>query len=100
DLQKIRELNDLATGRLRPDLTIVLDLDVSVGLQRLGGRRLDAFEKMDQAFHARVRQGYLEIAREEKDRVTVIHADQPVESLEAEVWAAVEERLRRIEAVS
>ncbi len=100
DLQMIREMNDLATGRLRPDLTIVLDLDVSVGLQRLGGRRLDAFEKMDQAFHARVRKGYLEIAREEKDRVTVIHADQPVESLEAEVWAAVEERLRRIEAVS
>ena len=99
DLPMIRELNDFATGRLRPDLTLVLDLDPAVGLRRLGGRHLDAFEKMDQAFHSRVRQGYLDIAREEKDRVIVIHADQSVESLEAEIWSAVEERLQLREAI-
>lgn len=98
DLRTIRELNDLATGGLRPDLTLVLDLDAAAGLRRLGGRHLDAFEKMDHGFHSRVRQGYLEIAREEKERMVVLQADQPVELLEAEVWTAVEERLQRMGA--
>lgn len=93
--ETLRELNALATGGVLPDLTLVLDLDAGVGLKRLGDRALDTFERMDLAFHQRVRQGYLEIAREEKDRVVVLEADQPVERLEAEVRRVVAERLRR-----
>ncbi|MFQ5897255.1 MAG: dTMP kinase [Candidatus Methylomirabilia bacterium] len=94
DLQTIRELNALATGGIQPDLTLLLDLEAEIGIQRLAGRRLDAFEKMDLAFHQRVRRGYLEIAREEKARVAVLRAEQPPELLQAEVRAAVEELLR------
>lgn len=95
DRHTIRELNTLATGGIQPDLTLLFDLPAEVGMQRLAGRELDAFERMDLAFHQRVRQGYLEIASEEKARVVVLRADQPVEALQAEVRAAVEDLFRR-----
>ncbi|MBI4610116.1 MAG: dTMP kinase [Candidatus Rokubacteria bacterium] len=90
DRRLIRELNALATGGLRPDRTLLLDLPAEVGLARLSGKALDAFERMDVTFHGRVRQGYLEIALEEPERVVRLRADQPVEALQAEVRAAVE----------
>lgn len=95
DLQTIRELNALATGGVLPDLTLVLDLDAAVGLKRLGSRRLDVFEKMDLAFHRRVRQGYLEIAREEKRRVVVLDADRAEERIQTDARHAVAELLRQ-----
>ncbi|MBI4591791.1 MAG: dTMP kinase [Candidatus Rokubacteria bacterium] len=95
DLQTIRELNALATGGVLPDLTLVLDLDAALGLKRLGNRARDAFEKLDFAFHHRVRQGYLEIAREEKDRIAVLDADRPEEPVHAEIRKAVGELLRQ-----
>src|SRR6266545_7164460 len=55
DVQTIRDLNALATGGVLPDLTIVLDLDPTVGMARIGSRRHDAFERMDLGFHKRVR---------------------------------------------
>lgn len=94
DRRRIRELNALATGGLRPDLTLLLDLPAEVGLARLSGRALDAFERMDLGFHERVRQGYLEIALEEPDRVVRLRADQPVGALHAEIRAAVEKLLQ------
>jgi len=95
DLQTIRELNALATGGVLPDLTLLLDLDPAVGLKRLGTRRLDVFEKMDVAFHRRVRQGYREIAREEKRRVVVLDADRPEERVQIDVRTAAVELLRQ-----
>lgn len=96
DRHTIRELNALATGGIQPDLTLLLDLPAEVGIQRLAGRPLDLFERMDLAFHRRVRQGYLEIAREEKERVVTLRADQPVEAIQAEVQAAVGKLLERL----
>jgi dTMP kinase len=93
DLETIRDLNALATGGLIPDLTLVLDLDPVVGMARIRDRRLDAFEKMDLAFHRRVREGYLEIARTDKHRVVVLDADQDPDALFAQIAAAVDERL-------
>ena len=95
DRHTIRELNALATGGIQPDLTLLFDLPAEVGIQRLAGRALDAFERMDLAFHQCVRQGYLEIARDEKGRVVVFRADQPVEALHGQVRAAVEELFQR-----
>lgn len=95
DLQTIRELNALATGGVLPDLTLVLDLDPAVGLARLGMRRLDIFERMDVAFHRRVRQGYLEIAREEKRRVVVLDADRPADRIQADVRKVVADLLKQ-----
>jgi len=95
DVQTIRELNMLATGGVLPDLTLVLDLDPVSGMRRIRGRALDAFEKMDTAFHRRVREGYLEIARADKNRVVVLDADRDPEALHADVVRAVDELLAR-----
>jgi dTMP kinase len=93
DLETIRDLNALATGGLAPDLTLVLDLDPVLGMARIRDRRLDAFERMDLAFHRRVREGYLEIARTDKSRVVVLDADQGAGALFAAIAAAVNDRL-------
>ena len=78
-----------------PDLTLLFDLDPAAGMARIGSRRLDAFERMGLAFHERVRDGYLEIARAEKRRVVVLDAGQDVAALHTAVTAAVEELLAR-----
>jgi dTMP kinase len=95
DVQTIRELNMLATGGVLPDLTLVLDLDPAAGMRRIHGRALDAFEKMDTAFHRRVREGYLEIARADKNRVVVLDANRDADALHADVVRAVDELLAR-----
>jgi dTMP kinase len=95
DTQTIGELNMLATGGVLPDLTLVLDLDPVAGMQRIRHRALDAFEKMDLAFHRRVREGYLEIARNDKSRVTVLDAAREADRLHADVVRAVDECLAR-----
>ncbi len=99
DLETIRDLNALATGGLLPDLTLVLDLEPAAGMARIRGRALDAFEKMDLAFHRRVREGYLEIARTEKRRVVVVNADQDPNAVFAAIAAAVDDRLFRRESL-
>jgi len=98
-LDTIRDLNLLATGGLLPDLTLVLDLEPAIGMARIRGRALDAFEKMDLAFHRRVREGYLEIARMDKPRVVVLGGDQCEAALFDAMVAAVDERLARREAL-
>jgi dTMP kinase len=98
ELETIRDLNALATGGVMPDLTILLDLDPGEGIRRISDRPLDAFEKMDMGFHRRVREGYLEIARAEKNRVVVLSAAQPKDALHAAVVRAVEGLLLKQEA--
>jgi dTMP kinase len=94
DVQMIRELNRLATDGVMPDLTVLLDFDAAAGMRRIVGRGAhDAFERLGLEFHERVRQGYLEIAREEKERVLVIDADQPEPDVAAAILAGVRERL-------
>jgi dTMP kinase len=97
DLQTIRELNLLATGGVLPDLTLLLDLDPALGMRRIGGRRLDAFERMDLGFHRRVRQGYLEIARAEKERVAVLDGASAPDVLAGAIARAVDAFLGRRE---
>ena len=93
DLDTIRDLNGLATGGAWPDLTVILDLDPASGMGRIAGRAHDAFERMDLAFHRRVREGYLAIARAESRRVAVLRADQPADALHAAILALVAGRL-------
>ena len=95
DVQTIADLNTLATGGLLPDLTIVLDLDPEEGMRRIRGRALDAFERMDLAFHRRVREGYLEIARADKTRVVVVDAARAPDAVWEDLRRAVGERLDR-----
>jgi dTMP kinase len=93
DIRTIEELNLIATGGVLPDLTLVLDLPAEVGMARIARRSHDSFERLGLDFHARVRQGYLEIAAADKARVAVIGADRPEDEVARAVWRIVEERL-------
>jgi dTMP kinase len=98
DLQTVRELNLLATGGVLPDLTLLLDVEPGVGMARIGGRKLDAFERMGIDFHRRVREGYLEIARAEKERIAVLDGCRAPALLAAEIARLVEALLDGREA--
>jgi dTMP kinase len=72
---ELRSVEFLATGGLRADRTILLDLPVEVGLARKTGTELTRFEReFDVDFHRRVRAGFLELARAEPDRFVVVDA--------------------------
>jgi dTMP kinase len=85
----------LALEGLRPDLTLVLDVPETLGMQRAMARGVaaDRYERLDAAFHRRVRQGFLAIAAAEPDRCAVVDATQPIDAVTAAVAAAVADRL-------
>lgn len=94
DLEKLKTIIEFATGGLKPDLTILLDIDVEEGLQRRarGGEwnRLDAY---DLAFHQRVRQGYHQLVQEEPERWKIVDAGQPPDLVQAAIRELVLEML-------
>jgi dTMP kinase len=91
----IQTLERHVLGEIRPDLTLILDLPVDVGMARTMARNHaeTRFEAKGAAFHERLREGFLAIARVEADRCVVIDAAQPLDQVEAAIWAAVEARL-------
>lgn len=96
DLHTIRSINDIATRGLRPDIIFLLDLDVREGLGRKGvNGGKDRFEREDLAFHRRVREGYLEMARTDPKRWLVIDATLPKNTIRRLVWQRVEQALPR-----
>jgi dTMP kinase len=91
DLQWLRAANEVATGGLTPDLTLVLDLPASVGLAR---RRADRGEqnRLDretERFHRKVRRGFLALAAEEPGRMTIVNANRPAQEVQDELSAIV-----------
>lgn len=96
DKSRIASLESLVQGSLRPDLTIILDLDPAVGLARAAHRgELDRFEKERGEFFSRVRAAYLAIARQESKRCVVIDAGRPIGAVRADVERALEVLLGR-----
>jgi dTMP kinase len=79
----------------RPDMTLIFDMPVEVGLERAHARAGSEmrFESKGLAFHQRLREGFLAIARAEPDRCAIIDAAGTLDEVEAAVWAAVEGRL-------
>ena len=82
---------------VRPDLTLILDLDPEIGLARASNRgELDRFELEQQSFFRHVRQGYLDIAQAEPERCRVIDASKPLTDVKLDLLAALEQGLSRI----
>lgn len=82
-------LKETTLGDFKPDLTLYLDLDPRVGLERARGRgELDRIEKMDISFFDRTRERYLEIA-EQDESVLVINAEQEIEQVAADIKQAL-----------
>ncbi len=97
DLEQVRSLVRYATGGLVPDLTILLDIDVETGLQRKtqNGSEWNRLDAYTLEFHQRVRQGYLEMVREEPGRWVVVDASRGWQQVQDDLRKAVLERLER-----
>jgi dTMP kinase len=92
--ERLAELHRLIAGDFQPDLTLILDLPVEVGLERAirrGGER--RFEMKGTAFHERVRQGFQEIARSEPQRCVLIDARGDVGTVSEAILTVLRERL-------
>ncbi|MEE8332397.1 MAG: dTMP kinase [Alphaproteobacteria bacterium] len=83
----IERLYQIAVGDFEPDLTLILDLPVEEGLSRTGSRGTgeDRYERMDVAFHHRLRDGFLDIARRAPERCAVIDASGNIEQVADEI---------------
>lgn len=95
----IRNLWMLAIGDFKPDLTLIFDLPIEVGLDRAGARFAnvsaaeDRFERMGLEFHQRLREGFMEIARTQSDRCRIIDADSDVDTVGERMISAVADAL-------
>lgn len=99
DTTRIAALEDWVQGDLRPDLTLLLDLPIEVGMARAGARgELDRFEREQQAFFERVRQTYRDRAAAEPGRYRVIDAAQSIEQVQAQIDAALAPFLAGLDA--
>jgi len=94
----VATLEALVQGELRPDLTLLFDVEPEVGLGRAGTRgRPDRFERERLEFFRRVREGYLERARAEPDRIRVVDAARPLPDVQANLRQHVIGFLQTIE---
>ena len=84
NLEEIRKLNKIATSGLTPDLTIVLDVDIETSQARVGAEK-DRMESAGIEFFQRVRNGFLEIAKQEPERVKVINSADSIENIHKKV---------------
>lgn len=86
DTAAISTLETLVQGEFRPDLTILLDLPVALGLERAGKRSMpDRFEQEQLDFFERVRAAYLQIAERDPQRVKVVDASLPLEQVQPQI---------------
>ncbi len=84
DFDLIKELNQIATGGLMPSLTFLFDLDSEEGLSRRHPAGHDRIEREALDFHIKVRQGYLEMAKQEPERFHIIDASKPLSAVQQE----------------
>lgn len=91
----IAAMNKIACGDIYPDVTIILDINSQIGLARAmsRGEGEDRFEAKGQAFHEKVRAGFLEIAANAPTRCVVINANRTPDEIAADIWQVVRPHL-------
>ncbi len=94
DIEKLKYLNNLATGEFNPDLTLVYDVDIETAIKRRGDDR-DRMEQEGKEFQLKVQQGYREIAKHEPERVKIIDAKEDIETVFENTKQKVEELLKK-----
>jgi len=92
-LSTVLEVNAAATGGLKPDLTILVDVPVLVGFGRKKDDKKDRFEEENLAFHERVRGGYLKLVESEPKRFLVIDGTQSKKDIARVIWEWVKAML-------
>lgn len=96
DTEAVATINQFAVGEARPDLTILIDLSPEVGMARVHARSDGQLDRMEQEaieFFQAVRAGYLKLAESEPERFLVLDGSASVETLEQQIWDAVQPRL-------
>jgi dTMP kinase len=94
-VEEIQSINRFTVNGLSPDLTLLLDLDVAAGFERIAQRYLargesaDRFEQEERSFHERVRAGYLKLAGQSPERFRIINAAQQSDAVASDIWNAV-----------
>ena len=100
----LNAMERVTIGDLKPDLTVILDVPVEVGIQRAAARRgsgaPDRFEAEDVAFHRKLRDAYRDIAASDPQRCVVIDANADVATVAAAVWAALRDRVLTADAAT
>lgn len=84
NIEEINNLNSLATSNLKPNLTLVFDVDIETSMQRVGNEK-DRMESAGKDFFNKVRNGYLQIAKQEPERVKVIDSTKSIEEIHKNV---------------
>jgi len=94
NLEAVRHINKIATAGTDPDLTILVDIPVEEIERRkaAAGMTFDRMESAGREFYERVRKGYLDIARNEPDRLVLVDGLASIDAVKTQVWQAVERR--------
>jgi len=96
DLKEVKVANDLGTQGLKPDLTILMDIPVEIGLERKKNTKQDRFQSENLSFHRRVREGYLKLAKSEPKRWLVIDAAKTKTEIAGVIWQRVSKLLKAV----
>lgn len=91
----VAQINEMATGGVKPHRTVMLDLPRSVARDRISAEGADRIEQKDDWYHQQVRDGYLELAKAEPRRIKVVDASGTVEAVQAQIRKLVDEVLPR-----
>ncbi|MCH2603050.1 MAG: dTMP kinase [Pedosphaera sp.] len=96
DAAQVQAVIDFAVGDTRPDLTLLLQIPLKTSEERRARRsETDRFEQADRTFFERIEAGYMALAAAEPDRIRVIEADQPLDTVAAAIWRIVNDRLKK-----
>jgi len=90
----VSAVHNISLGDFTPDLTLIFDIPVAIGLKRAIARRGSEmrYEEMDRSFHDKLRVGYMEIAKNNQDRCQVINADQSIDAVSEDINNAIKVR--------
>lgn len=94
--EPVHMINTFAVGHMTPDVTVVIDLDAEVGLERVRHRANDLPDRMEQEniqFYQKVRNGYLMLAKAMPERFIVVDGEIPREELETRIWKELRQRV-------
>jgi dTMP kinase len=101
DRQIVEQLNTFAVGDCIPDITFVLDLDVTTARLRMKSpRRPDRMEQEPPEFYERIRQAYCHLAKREPNRVVLIDGSQPMDKIDNQIWEILTARFPGFSAKS
>ena len=98
DINLLKELNEIAVNNIKPDLTLVFDVSTEIAQERVGSEK-DRMESAGIEFHKKVRNGYLELQKQESDRIKLVNANNSIEEVFEDTKKIVDKLLQEKQGV-